>query len=278
MDTGKRYFWLKLKEDFFKSKRIKKLRRMGEDAGKGGTYILIYLKMQLLTLKTEGILTWTGLEEDAASEFALDMDEDEEDVRVVLEYLLSCGLAETVDNTSFFLPYAVENTGSETANTQRSREYRARQTLQCNNDASSLHQECNNDASSLQQNGRVEIEIEKEKEKDIEIECVGKSTGKPRSTRFIPPSLDEVKAYVRERGSTVDPVKFYDYYSTGKWMDSKGNPVNNWKQKLITWERKEEVNDGRGTAGNKSVSGKGSGDYGNTPKSRYGPSEYKYDN
>ena len=118
----KRYYWLKMKEDFFSSKRIKKLRRM---AG-GDTYTIIYLKMQLLALKTDGVLTWTGLEEDFASELALDLDEAAEDVRVVLMYLASCGLIETSDNVNFFLPYVIENTGSETASTQRVREFRAR--------------------------------------------------------------------------------------------------------------------------------------------------------
>ena len=58
----KRYYWLKLKDDFFSSKRIKKLRNM---AG-GDTYTIIYLKMQLLAMKTDGVLTWTGLEENFA--------------------------------------------------------------------------------------------------------------------------------------------------------------------------------------------------------------------
>ena len=41
MSEGKRYYWLKLKDDFFTSKRIKKLRAM---AG-GDTYLIIYLKL-----------------------------------------------------------------------------------------------------------------------------------------------------------------------------------------------------------------------------------------
>ena len=62
MAEGKRYYWLRLHHDFFDSKRIKKLRRM---AG-GDTYTIIYLKMQLLAMKTDGTLTWTGLEDDFA--------------------------------------------------------------------------------------------------------------------------------------------------------------------------------------------------------------------
>jgi predicted phage replisome organizer len=122
MAEGKRYFWLRLHDDFFRSVRIKKLRRM---AG-GDTYVIIYLKMQLKAMKTDGILTWRGYEQDFVDELAIDLDEEPDNVRVTLAYLLSCGLAETEDKVNFFLPYAVENTGSEGASAQRVREFRAR--------------------------------------------------------------------------------------------------------------------------------------------------------
>lgn len=56
------------------------------------------------------------------------------------------------------------------------------------------------------------------------------------------PTLADVEKYVKERNSTVDAKKFYDYYNTGNWKDAKGNPVKNWKQKLITWEGREKGN------------------------------------
>lgn len=57
--------------------------------------------------------------------------------------------------------------------------------------------------------------------------------------RFTPPTLEEVKAYVRENGYHVDPEYFYSYYAKGEWIDGQGKPVLNWKQKLITWEKKD---------------------------------------
>ena len=75
----KRYYWLKFKEDFFDFKGVKKLRKL---AG-GDTYVIIYLKMLLRSLKTDGILEYTGIEKDFASELALDLDEDPENVSVV---------------------------------------------------------------------------------------------------------------------------------------------------------------------------------------------------
>lgn len=148
---AKRYYWLKLKDDFFSSKRIKKLRNM---AG-GDTYTIIYLKMQLMAMKTDGVLTWTGLEDSFADELALDLDERPDDVSVTLMYLLQVGLAETQDNKTFYFPWAVENTGSETAAAQRMRDMRER----------------NNVTPKLRER-YVEKEIEKESEIEIEKERV----------------------------------------------------------------------------------------------------------
>lgn len=162
--SGKRYFWLKLKDDFFTSKRIKKLRKL---AG-GDTYTIIYLKMQLKALKTDGVLKWSGLEDNFADELALDLDESPDNVRITLQYLLSCGLIETSDDISFFLPYAVENTGTETAAAKRMRDMRER-----------------NNVTPALRDRYGEIEKEKEKEKEIEIDCASKKAAKEQfSTGF----------------------------------------------------------------------------------------------
>jgi predicted phage replisome organizer len=67
---AKVYYWLKLNKDFFKGKEIKKLRKI---AG-GDTYTIIYLKLQLLSLKDEGKLYFDGIEETFAEELALELD------------------------------------------------------------------------------------------------------------------------------------------------------------------------------------------------------------
>lgn len=76
---------------------------------------------------------------------------------------------------------------------------------------------------------------------------VKKPSKKPNSKpkEFIPPTLEEVKAYCESRGNKIDPQYFYDYFTASDWVDSKGNKVKNWKQKIITWEgfNKEEKKD-----------------------------------
>lgn len=59
---------------------------------------------------------------------------------------------------------------------------------------------------------------------------------------FVPPTLDEVKAYFKERGYTAEiATKAYDYYSTANWKDSNGRRIKDWKQKMISvWFKDED--------------------------------------
>lgn len=59
---------------------------------------------------------------------------------------------------------------------------------------------------------------------------------KPKKKSFVPPTLPEVQEYVKERGLMIDPTAFFDYFTEGKWKDSEGKPVKNWKQKALTWD------------------------------------------
>ena len=175
MAENRRYYWLKLKEDFFTDKRIKRLRRISG----GDTYTIIYLKLLLLSLKNSGKIYYDGVETDFIKELALTIDETEDDVMVTVNYLVAQNLMETiVENDEYFLTEIPNLIGSETASTRRSRKSRAyrenQKVLQCNTSATS----CN----LLQQNRNREIEIEKEI--DIELEKEGE-----RKKQSLPPTL-----------------------------------------------------------------------------------------
>lgn len=129
MSEPKRFFWLKLQHDFFKSKRIKKLRRMQD----GDSLVLIYLKMQLLSIKTDGVLSFIGLEDTFAEELALDLEEDAEKVSRTIEYLLKFNLLIKESNNTYILPFVRDNTGCETASAERMRKVREKKNEQNTN-------------------------------------------------------------------------------------------------------------------------------------------------
>ena len=158
MAEPKRYFWLKLHKDFFKRKEIKRLRKI---AG-GDTYTIIYMEMLLRSIIDEGKLFFDGIEDDFASELALDLDEDEENVKITIQYLLKTGLLEIRSEEEYYLPDSKDSTGSETSVAVRVRRHREKQkALQCNADVTQVKHFSN---------GELELELEKELELETTTE------------------------------------------------------------------------------------------------------------
>ena len=61
------------------------------------------------------------------------------------------------------------------------------------------------------------------------------NAGKPQS-RFIPPTIEQVKEYCKERNNSVDAEAFVDFYQSKGWMVGK-NKMKDWKAAVRTWER-----------------------------------------
>ena len=177
--SNKKYYWLKLKEDFFRDKRIKKLRKI---AG-GDTYTIIYLKMQLLSLKDEGILYYEGVEDDFYEEIALEIDEETENVKITIMFLTANGLLEEVEKDKYVLLETMKSIGSESSSAARVRKHREKsKALQCNTPVT--------EGNVLVTNGNTEIEIEKEIELDIESEKEGEKEKENRPSSSSPSLID----------------------------------------------------------------------------------------
>ena len=117
---SKKYYWLKLKDNFFNQKEIKKLRKI---AG-GDTFTIIYLKMQLLSIKNGGILKFDGIESNLAEQLSYEIDEDVDNIQITLGFLTANKLIETLSNDTFLLPKAAESIGSESESAERVRRHR----------------------------------------------------------------------------------------------------------------------------------------------------------
>ena len=155
MGDNKRYYWLKLKDDFFDSRKMKKLRKV---AG-GDTYTIIYLKLQLLSINNEGVIEFEGTDEDIYHQLALDIDEEIDDIKMTLAFCNANDLIEYVDD-DVFLSEVPALIGSETASTRRSRKHRRKQkALQSNGQAL----QCNTNATKC--NTEQEQDIEQEQER-----------------------------------------------------------------------------------------------------------------
>lgn len=150
---NKRYYWIQLAQDFFKSKEMKLLRKI---AG-GDTHTIIYLKMMLISLEDGGHIYYDGLADNLAEEIALVIDENVEDIKITLIFLESKGLLTKINDRDYFLEQVPEMVGSETASTRRSRKHRELRGLHCNTIATT----CNGDID-------IEKDIDTKIEKDVD--------------------------------------------------------------------------------------------------------------
>lgn len=61
------------------------------------------------------------------------------------------------------------------------------------------------------------------------------STAGRKKSKFVKPSVDEIRDYCIERGNNIDPLKFFNYYESKGWYVGK-SPMKDWKACVITWE------------------------------------------
>ncbi|MGL5723325.1 phage replisome organizer N-terminal domain-containing protein [Cetobacterium sp.] len=214
MASAKKYFWLKLKEDFFRQKEVKKLRRI---AG-GDTFTIIYLKLQLLSMKTDGLLEYTGLEDNFAEELALEIDEDTDNVAVTLNFLTKCGLVEVIDDKEILLTKVPESIGKESESAERVRNHREKKKL--------LALQCNTSVT----NSNTEIEIDTDIEKESDTKTIRQSIfelkmllekqfGKP----LYPTDIDKIVLFSIQYN--VNPLDIYINSDFLRGIAKKGKPT-----------------------------------------------------
>lgn len=152
MSENRKYYWLKLKEDFFEDKTTKYLQSLPD----GYKLIICYLKMQLKALKTDGVIKYDRLFPTNVEELALILDEDINIVKLMLEALKRIGAVEELNDGSLAILAMEELVGSETNWAKLKRQQRQK-------------------LDNVQQVSRKclpEIEIEIEKDIDIKKENI----------------------------------------------------------------------------------------------------------
>lgn len=236
MATGKRYYWIKLKDTFMTSDAVDFL--MGQKDG--ANYVVLYQMLCLKTINTGGRLERT------IGEVIIPYDEEKiqrdtkwftiDTVRVALNLYKSLGLIYADKNGVLCLTDHENLVGSETNWAIQKRNQRGELPSAEGGQCPPI---CPPD---VHQNVHTDIRYKEIRDKEIKISDTRDKNTPPKSPsrgkgEFVPPTLEEVEAYCRERNSPVDPKQFWEYFDAGDWTDSKGQKVRSWKQKLITWEK-----------------------------------------
>ena len=110
---------------------------------------------------------------------------------------------------------------------------------QCNSNANAQQKQCN-----VYPKERKEKEIKEKEIKEstsIEVESMEAKAAK----RFCPPTLEEVKGYVEEKGyAFFDAERFIDFYTSKGWMVGK-NKMKDWQAAVRNWHKSDKVNNGK---------------------------------
>lgn len=213
-EKDKKYYWLKLKRDFFKRHDI----RIIESMPNGKEYILFYLKLLCESVDHEGNLRFSEHIPYSEEMLSTITDTNVDIVRNAINVFTQLGMMEIMDDGTLFMSEVQKMIGSETYWAEQKRKQRAIP-------ADNVQLLSTESPTCPSKSKSIEIDIEK----DID-------TDKKKRKRFTPPTIDEVTAYCKERKNNVDPQKWLDYYSSNGFMVGK-NHMKDWKAAVRTWER-----------------------------------------
>ena len=217
----KKFYWLKLKKDFFKRHDI----RIIEDMPNGKDYILFYLKMLLESIDHEGELRFSETIPYNEQMLSVITNTNIDIVKSAMNIFIELNMVEIFDDSTIYMAEVQKLTGCETEYARKKREYRQK-LLEA--------KQSEDNVETKKDNVRQEKEIEKE----IEIEKDNNNTMSDKPTRkcFVPPTIEEVETYCRERQNVIDAEGFIDFYTSKGWFVGK-NKMKDWKAAVRTWER-----------------------------------------
>lgn len=225
--SEKKFYWLKLKKDFFKRHDIKII----EDMENGKDYILFYLKLLCESLDHNGSLRFSDTIPYNEKMLSTITGTNIDIVRSAMKVFTSLEMIEILDDQTIYMREVEKMIGGETDSAERVRRHRALkqgQSLQCNAPVTI----CNED---------IEIDIDRElkKEKEVSADESADTSQKRGEKRFSKPTVEEVAAYCQERNNNVDPQRFWNFYEAKGWKIGK-SPMKDWKACVRTWEKDEQ--------------------------------------
>ena len=228
MSDNKKYYYLRLKDNFFDSDELKILESMKD----GYLYSNILLKLYLRSLKNDGKLVVNDRIPYNAEMLASVTGHQVGTIKQALSMFKELGLIEILENGAIYMLDIQNFIGKGSTEADRQRLYDRR--ISDERKQKKLTQSRN--LEEIFEKSTPEIELEKEIKIEKEIDSSASTTTKRK--RFEKPTLSEIKAYCIERGNKVDAQHFFDYYESNGWRVGK-NSMKNWQAAVRTWERSE---------------------------------------
>ena len=229
MSDNKKYYYLRLKDNFFDGDELKILESMKD----GYLYSNILLKLYLRSLKNDGKLVVNDRIPYNAEMLASVTGHQIGTVKQALSIFKDLGLIDVLENGAIYMLDIQNFIGRGSSEADRKREYRQRIETDRTNVQTKVRE--------ISEKSPPEIEIELEKEIKIEKEIHSSASTTTKRKRFEKPTLSEIKEYCIERNNNVDAQHFYDYYESNGWKVGK-NSMKNWQAAVRTWEKNSYTN------------------------------------
>lgn len=231
MSDNKKYYYLRLKDNFFDSDELKILESMKD----GYLYSNILLKLYLRSLKNDGKLVVNDRIPYNAEMLASVTGHQVGTIKQALSMFKELGLIEILENGAIYMLDIQNFIGKGSTEADRQRLYDRR--ISDERKQKKLTQSRNLEEILEKSTPEIEIELEKDIEIEKEIHSSAKSTTTKRK-RFEKPSISDIKQYCMERNNNVNAEHFFDYYESNGWKVGK-NSMKDWKAAVRTWERSE---------------------------------------
>ena len=234
MSDNKKYYYLRLKDNFFDSDELKILESMKD----GYLYSNILLKLYLRSLKNDGKLVVNDRIPYNAEMLASVTGHQVGTIKQALSMFKELGLIEILENGAIYMLDIQNFIGKGSTEADRQRLYDRR--ISDERKQKKLTQSRNLEEILEKSPPEIELELKKEIKIEKEIHSSAKSTTTKRK-RFEKPTLSEIKAYCIERNNNVDAQHFFDYYESNGWKVGK-NSMKNWQAAVRTWEKNSYTN------------------------------------
>lgn len=225
--------WIKMSVELFDNRKIRQIESLPE----GDSIIVIWMKLLCLAgnINDSGMVYFTKeipyTEQMLATQFNRPMPT----VQLALSTFQQFGMIDIIDDIVYISNWEkYQNVeGMELIREQtrkRVAKHRANQKKLEGNVT------CN---VTVTQRNATDIDIDKDKEIDRDIDNNNSAPVSAKNHRFIPPTVDEVRAYIAEKGfQNVNAEAFVDFYESKGWYVGK-NKMQKWKAAVSNWERND---------------------------------------
>ena len=240
----KKYYWLKLKRDFFKRHDI----RIIEEMPNGKEYILFYLKLLLESIDHEGALRFSETVPYNEQMLSVITNTNIDIVRSAMKMFIELKMMDILDDQTIYMAEVNKLIGCETEWAKKKRLYREKA-----EEARTLSSNCPTNVLPMSDKSKS---IEKEKDKEIDIEVEVESTATAATEKetvdnsvdrlnLIGGTLGKGVVYLtdHQQGILLDKLgiegfnRYVDRLST--FIIEKNAHVNNHYETILKWHRED---------------------------------------